>query len=234
MRVARGDCTTDPERLVLTLVRSSHLPWLVHLVPATQSATRKVLLIADSDEFTREFAARLEQDGATVAWASSEAEALGAPVHEFDLIVLDLDFPNTDPLTLLQQLHNGVMTVPVLLLKGEGEPAHIVQRGLDFGASGYVIKHRLPRDPASAGVLDALFKAANGRGDSCPFSAKHEFGRCSVFLPLTIKVADDGAEPTVSCSHLRVGTSDSWRLYPRCAIGDQAARDQYTQDGTPV
>ncbi len=234
MRVARGDCTTDPERLVLTLVRSSHLPWLVHLVPATQSATRKVLLIADSDEFTREFAARLEQDGATVARASSGAEALGTPVHEFDLIVLDLDFPDTDALTLLQQLRNGVMSVPVLLLKGEGEPDHIVQRGLDFGASGYVIKHRLPRDLDSASVLDGLFKAANGRGDSCPFSAKHEFGRCSVFLPLTIKVADDGAEPTISCSHLRVGTSDTWRLYPRCAIGDQAARDQYTQDRTPV
>jgi len=204
------------------------------LVPATQSATRKVLLIADSDEFTREFAARLEQDGATVARASSGAEALGTPVHEFDLIVLDLDFPDTDALTLLQQLRNGVMSVPVLLLKGEGEPDHIVQRGLDFGASGYVIKHRLPRDLDSASVLDGLFKAANGRGDSCPFSAKHEFGRCSVFLPLTIKVADDGAEPTISCSHLRVGTSDTWRLYPRCAIGDQAARDQYTQDRTPV
>ena len=234
MRVARGDCTTDTERLVLTLVRRWNLPWLVPLVPATQSATRKVLLVADSDEFTREFAARLEQDGATVARARSEAEALAAPVHEFDLIVLDLDFPDTDALTLLQQLRNGVMSVPVLLLKGEGEPDHIVQRGLDFGASGYVIKHRLPRDPASASVLDALFKAANGRGDSCPFSAKHEFGRCSVFLPLTIKVADDGAEPTVSCSHLRAGTSDTWRLYPRCAIGDQAARDQYTQDRTPV
>jgi DNA-binding response OmpR family regulator len=101
------------------------------LVPATQSASRKVLLIADSDEFTQEFAARLELDGATVAGASSGAEALAAPVHEFDLIVLDLDFPDTDPLTLLQQLHNGVMAVPVLLLKGEGEPAHIVQRGLD-------------------------------------------------------------------------------------------------------
>ncbi len=219
---------------MLTLVRSSHLPWLDDLQPALQSAPRKVLLIADSDEFTREFAARLEQDSAEVARASSGAEALAAPAHEFDLIVLDLDFRDTDALTLLQQLHNGVMAVPVLLLKGEGEPAHIVQRGLDFGASGYVIKHRLPRDPASAGILDGLFKAANGRGDFCPFSASHEFGRCSVFLPLIIKVADDGAEPTVSCSHLRVGPSDTWRLYPRCAVGDQAARDRYIEDRAPV
>jgi CheY-like chemotaxis protein len=204
------------------------------VVPTVQSGTRKVLLIADSDEFTRQFAEKLEQEGATIARAGSGAEALAAPVGDFDLIVLDLDFPDTDALTLLRQLNNGVMTVPVLLLKGEGEPAHIVQRGLDFGASGYVIKHRLPRDPASAGVLDELFKASNGRGDSCPFSAKHEFGRCSVFLPLNIKVADDGDEPTVSCSHLRIGTSDTWRLYPRCAIGDQAARDRYTEDRAPV
>jgi CheY-like chemotaxis protein len=200
------------------------------VVRAARSATRKVLLIAASDEFTREFAARLEQEGATIARAGSGAEALAAAVHDFDLIVLDLDFPDTDALTLLRQLNTDDMTVPVLLLKGEGEPAHLVQRGLDFGASGYVIKHRLPGDLASASVLDGLFKAANGRGDSCPFSANHEFGRCSVFLPLNIKVADDGAEPTVSCSHLRVGTSDTWRLYPRCAIGDQAARDRYTDD----
>jgi len=200
------------------------------LVPALQSATRNVLLIADSDDFTREFAARLEQEGAKVARATSGAEALAAPVDDFDLIVLDLDFPDTDALTLLRELHNDVMTVPVLLLKGEGEPAHILQRGLDLGASGYVIKHRLPGDLASTPVLEGLFKASNGRGDSCPFSARHEFGRCSVFLPLSIKVADDGAEPTVSCSHLRVGTSDTWRLYPRCAIGDQAARDRYTED----
>jgi len=195
-----------------------------------QSGTRKVLLIADSDQFTREFAEKLEKEGATIARAGSEAEALAAPVDDFDLIVLDLDFPDIDALTLLRQLNNGVMTVPVLLLKGEGEPMHIVQRGLDFGASGYVIKHRLPRDPASSGVLDGLFKPSNGRGDSCPFSAKHEFGRCSVFLPLNINVADDGDEPIVSCSHLRIGTSDTWRLYPRCAIGDQAARDRYTED----
>jgi CheY-like chemotaxis protein len=200
------------------------------VVRAARSATRKVLLIAASDEFTREFAARLEQEGATIARAASGAEALAAAVNDFDLIVIDLDFPDTDALTLLRQLHTDDMTVPVLLLKGEGEPAHLVQRGLDFGASGYVIKHRLPGDLASASVLDGLFKAANGRGDSCPFSANHEFGRCSVFLPLNIKVADDGAEPTVSCSHLRVGTSDTWRLYPRCAIGDQAARDRYTDD----
>jgi CheY-like chemotaxis protein len=200
------------------------------VVPAVQSGTRKVLLIADFDEFTREFAAKLEQEGAKVARAGTGAEALAAPVHDFDLIVLDLDFPETDALTLLRQLHNGVMTVPVLLLKGEGEPAHTVQRGLDFGASGYVIKHRLPGDLGSAKVLDGLFKASNGRGDSCPFSAKREFGRCSVFLPLNITVADDGEEPIVSCSHLRIGTSDTWRLYPRCAIGDQAARDRYTED----
>jgi DNA-binding response OmpR family regulator len=139
------------------------------LVPALQSAARKVLLIADSDEFTRDFAARLEREGAEVVRASSAAEALAALFHDFDAIVLDLDFPDTNALTLMQQLHNGGMTVPVLLLKGEGEPAHIVQRGLDFGASGYVVKHRLPRDLASASVLEGLLKASNGRGDSCPF-----------------------------------------------------------------
>ncbi|HET7465119.1 MAG TPA: hypothetical protein VFL29_00490, partial [Candidatus Dormibacteraeota bacterium] len=111
---------------------------------------------------------------------------------------------------------------------------HVVQRGLDFGASGYVIRHRLPSDLTEVGMLGNLVKASNGRLDACPFSARHEFGRCSVFLPLSINLAEEGDEPAVSCSHLRIGTSDAWRLYPRCAIGDQAARDHYMEDKTPV
>jgi DNA-binding response OmpR family regulator len=199
-------------------------------------AMNRVLLVAPADDFARAFAARLDQEGAHTKLASSAAEALAvAAVDGFDVIVLDLELPDADGLTVLRQLRAGsALLTPILLLKGEGEPAHLVQRGLDFGASGYVIKHRLPRNLATARLLEHLSKAANGRPDACPFSARREFGRCSVFLPLSIAVAEAADEPSVSCSHLRIGTSDTWRLYPRCAIGDQMARDHYLQDKTPV
>ena len=201
-----------------------------------------ILIVAPPDTFTAALAARLEVEGAQVTQAHTASEALAAKQSGFELILLDLELPESDGLAVLRQMYsngnaNGASGVAVLLLKGEGEPAHIVQRGFDFGASGYLIKHRLPHDLSSARILDDLVKAVattGGRRDACPFSARHEFGRCSAFLPLSIASSEEDGEPMISCSHLRIGTSDTWRLYPRCAIGDQPARDRYLADRTPV
>lgn len=203
----------------------------------------KVLLVTADSEFRSALAARLAYEGALVTVAGTGAEALSTELAGFELAILDLELPDIDGLTVLRRLREGgngndaAAPAPIFLLKGEGEPAHIVQRGFDFGASGYVIKHRLPRHLASARILDQLVKAVSligARSDTCPFSSRHEFGRCSVFLPLSLGAGEEGAEPVVSCSHLRIGTSDTWQLYPRCAIGDQAARDRSLEDKNPV
>ena len=202
----------------------------------------RILLAAVADEFRNALATHLQQDGAHVALAGTGAQALTAVKSGFDLIILDLDLPDLDGLSVLRQLRgptngDGVGTPPVLLLKGEGEPSHLLQRGFDFGASGYLIKHRLPAELDSTNILDQILKAMSPdrtRRDVCPFSSRRDFGQCSVYLPLSITVGDDGPEPLISCSHLRVGTADTWRLYPRCAIGDQVARDRYQEDKTPV
>jgi len=204
-------------------------------------ATR-ILLAAVADEFRNGLATHLEQEGAHVALASTGAQALSAVKSGFDLIILDLDLPDLDSLSVLRHLRtpsngDGVATPPVLLLKGEGEPAHLVQRGFDFGASGYLNKHRLPAELDNTKILDQILKALSPEGtrrDVCPFSSRREFGQCSVYLPLNITVGDGGQEPLTTCSHLRVGTADTWRLYPRCAIGDQVARDRYQEDNTPA
>ncbi len=209
----------------------------------------RILLVANGDDdFGRSFRAKLEQEGCRVTTASTGAEALNEARGHFDLILLDLELPELDGLEVLKELRaqaNGNWS-PVFLLKSEGEPTHLVQRGFDFGASGYVIKHRLPPE-SSIGIADQLMKAVSpvngngsaltgpaGRRDVCPFSSRHEFGHCSVFVPLTVSAGEEGVEPTTTCSHLRIGTSDTWRLYPRCAIGDQAARDRYLEDRLPV
>lgn len=198
--------------------------------------------MAPADQFAAGLAARLRDEGAQVTVAESMADAMAKELDGFDIILLDLELTDGEGLSVLRRMHangngNGRAHAPVLLLKGEGEPVHIVQRGFDFGASGYLIKHRMPSNLASARILDQLVKAVSltgARQDTCPFSSRHEFGRCSVFLPLPIAAGEEGIEPLVSCSHLRIGTSDTWRLYPRCAIGDQAARDRYLEDKTPV
>ena len=202
----------------------------------------RILLVAVADEFRNALATHLQQEGAHIALAGTGAQALIAVKSGFDLIILDLDLPDLDGLSVLRQLRtpsNGdaITAPPVLLLKGEGEPSHLVQRGFDFGASGYLIKHRLPAELGNTKILDQILKAMSPDGtrrDVCPFSSRREFGQCPVYLPLSITVGDEGPEPLVSCSHLRVGTADTWRLYPRCAIGDKVARDRYLEDRTPV
>lgn len=197
-------------------------------------ASPKVLLVTGDPEVRSELADRLAREGALVALAGSGAEALATDLGRFELVILDLELPDMDGLAALSALRSaGAVTAPVFLLRGEGEPAHVLQRGLDFGASGYIIKHRMPRDPAALAVVADL-TLGNGRRDACPFSSRREFGRCTVFMPLALTAAEGDGEPSVTCSHLRVGTSDTWRLYPRCAIGDQAARDRYEAERSPA
>jgi len=73
-----------------------------------------------------------------------------------------------------------------------------------------------------------------GSRDVSPSSSRHGLGHCSVFGPLKGSVGEERVRPTTTCRHLRIGTSDTWRLYPRCAIGDQGARDRYLEDRLPV
>lgn len=212
--------------------------------------TVTVLLTAESSELTRTLLSRLEAEGCIVKRTDTGAEALAAAATGFDLILLDLQLPDVEGLEVLRQLRGRPATAstPVFLLKGEGEPAHVLQRGLDFGATGYVSKHRLPSNHGSISMVDHLILASSvpdvyesgnsgpvdARRDTCPYSSRHEFGRCQAFLPLGASPAEKGSGAVVSCSHLRVGAAESWRLYPRCAIGDQAARDRYQEERTPL
>lgn len=216
---------------------------------AGNHATVKVLLTAESNELTRRLRARLEEEGCIVERTDTGAGALAVAATGFDLILLDLELPDVEGLEVLRQLRErpAIASTPIFLLKGEGEPAHILQRGLDFGATGYVSKHRLPSNRASISIDHLILASSeldvsdNGdslpvkaRRDTCPYSSRHEFGRCQAFLPLSASPADHGSGAVVSCSHLRVGAAQAWRLYPRCAIGDQAARDRYQEERTPI
>lgn len=207
-----------------------------------------VLLVAEAGDLMQRLSARLRAEGCSVETARTGAAAVDLAAMSFDLILLDLELP--DSLLALRQMRGqpGSASTSIFLLKGEGEPRHVIQRGFDAGASGFVSKHRLPRHRSLDTIVDRLIRATsrfelngavnalsrNGRPDTCPYSSQLQFGRCPVFLPLNIAPGGAGVEPLVSCSHLRIGTSDTWRLYPRCAIGDQPARDHYLEDGAPL
>jgi len=210
---------------------------------STIEVSLKVLLATEPGEFANTLRAALEESGCEVSLATTSEEALAAGLDSYSAVLLDLDLADVDGLTILQELQEerGRDAPPVILIKGEGEPAHLIQRGLDLGASGYILKHRLPHDLPAAAILELLRgvvsrpdggddrRHAPVRADACPFSMADRFGDCATFLPLNTSIRN-GAGPRVSCSHLRVGTLDTWRLYPRCALGDEHARAKYLRD----
>lgn len=82
----------------------------------------------------------LEQEGFAVDHAATgnEGKTL-AFVNEYDAIVLDLELPDRNGLTILQALRNEGRSTPVLVLTASADSASTV-RALDTGADDYVTK----------------------------------------------------------------------------------------------
>jgi CheY-like chemotaxis protein len=201
-----------------------------------------ILVATASSELARELRAQLEAEGYEVAVVDSGPDALAAAADPRDLILLDLELPGMDGLSVLTHLRsNEGGTTPVVLLKADDEPAHVIQRGFDFGASGYL--NKIAVDGSVGQVVD-LFRqpaphenerrhvprAAMAKGDACPYSSIGIFRNCAAFVPIEIAISNGKTSARTSCSHLRVGAADGWGLYPRCALGDAAAREQYLLD----
>lgn len=225
----------------------------LHDAPSSQPATGqsgglKVLLAAEPGDFATRLRLRLEQGRCTVDVAVPTGDVALKAQEPYDVILVDLETDDLLGLSLLRDLKSTAASVhcPVVLMKGEDQPHHTVQRGLDLGAAGYIVKGRLPAELSTAALFDALGmgspRAASKRPsalrlkgealDACPFSARGTFHDCAAFMPIDALVhADAGLEP-VSCSHLRAGEAHGWQRYPRCAIGGPASRAKYAREQT--
>ena len=85
-------------------------------------------------------AGSLRLGGYAVDWVKLGAQASAAvAVESYDAIVLDLNLPDADGLTLLQQWRNQGVRAPVLILSARDEIHHRVQ-GLNLGADDYLVK----------------------------------------------------------------------------------------------
>jgi two-component system, NarL family, response regulator LiaR len=71
-------------------------------------------------------------------------------VHQTDpdVVLLDIRMPGLDGLAVLDVLRKRHPSVKVVLLSGADDP-HVIQAGLDRGASAFVVKTVDPRDLAS-------------------------------------------------------------------------------------
>jgi two-component system nitrate/nitrite response regulator NarL len=119
----------------------------------------RIILVDDHTLFRKGLAELLEQSGEIEVTAFTgnpdEVEML-LRAHRPDVLILDLNMPGTDGITLMQQLRTDGFELPVLILT-LSEAEDDLARALRAGANGYLLKSMEPDE-----VVDAIQRAQRG------------------------------------------------------------------------
>lgn len=129
---------------------------------ATQG--QRILIAEDDEQVARWLKRVFEEDGhlAEVAFTGTDALRL-ALEQTYNLIVIDLDLPHLDGLSVVRKVRSSGRHMPVLIMTAAGSDSD-VESGLDAGADDFLIK------PVSVQVLRARARAAMRRSGP----AQHE------------------------------------------------------------
>ena len=121
--------------------------------------SNKILIVDDDREIRTLLAEYLDHNGYTAIMAADGPTMWAAMLeHQFELIVLDLNLPGDDGLTLCRNLR-GKSNIPVIMLTARGEPLDRII-GLEMGADDYLPK------PLTFGlfwILECAFLAFPGQ-----------------------------------------------------------------------
>jgi DNA-binding response OmpR family regulator len=133
----------------------------VELEPSRQEEFRPrlVLIVDDDDDQSQALAWRLQGQGFATLTADRGARGLAlARCERPDVVLLDLDLPDIDGLSICEQLADGPETcgIPVIIVSGH-ERRDVVRRARGAGCSFYL---RKPYDPS---VLLMLVEQALAR-----------------------------------------------------------------------
>lgn len=121
-------------------------------------AGESILVVEDTELLRRIYTDKLAQEGYVVHAAADGLEALDLiRNNKIDLVLLDLIMPRMSGLEALEALKADPRTrdVPVIILSNLGQDADI-QRGLDMGASDYLIKNAAKPADVSAKISATL------------------------------------------------------------------------------
>src|SRR6478735_1957316 len=122
-----------------------------------------VLLVEDEENLASLVRAYLEQEGYTVLWAGTGAEALKTLETEpVRLVVLDLTLPDIDGLEVCRQIRKRSQVPVVMLTARDEEPDRLA--GLEAGADDYIGKPFSPRELV-ARMKAVLRRSAPGSGE---------------------------------------------------------------------
>jgi two-component system, OmpR family, response regulator len=141
------------------------------------STPDRILIVDDDQEIRRLLADYLAKNGFdTVPARDGREMAQALERHAIDLVVLDLNLPDADGLTLCRDLrsHPGHANLPVLMLTARGEEADRIV-GIEMGADDYLVKPFSPRE------LLARVKTILRRTRALPPNLRPESQRCLAF-----------------------------------------------------
>ena len=100
----------------------------------------RLLLVEDDEQLGAGIRKALMRDGDHVDWLTDGAQALSAIRSEnFELIILDLQLPGKDGISVLQSMRREGIDTPVLIMTARDTVDERVL-GLDSGADDYVVK----------------------------------------------------------------------------------------------
>lgn len=128
---------------------------------AMNSAVHNILIIEDHQDIAEMLYQYLDARGYALDYAADGVTGLHLAVtNDYQAIVLDLNLPGMDGLTLCEKLRNDARkTTPVLMLTARDTLADKIV-GLDTGADDYLVK------PFELGELDARLRAVMRRTQS--------------------------------------------------------------------
>jgi len=107
--------------------------------------SNKILIVDDDREIRSLLAEYLDHNGYSAVMAA-DGNSMWAAMqdHQFELVVLDLNLPGDDGLTLCRTLRSK-SNLPVIMLTARGEPLDRIL-GLEMGADDYLPKPFEPRE----------------------------------------------------------------------------------------
>ena len=159
----------------------------------------RVALIEDDADLTYTIRLNLERDGYDVTSFANGHEGLVAVEHgAFDFLLLDLNLPDLDGLTICRELRRNPSTVslPILILTARSAE-HDRVTGLELGADDYLTKPFSVRELLAR--IQAILRRARGPEESQVYDDGH-----LRIDPRTLRVTVDGDEVRLAKKELEL------------------------------
>jgi DNA-binding response OmpR family regulator len=120
-----------------------------------------ILIVEDNVSIAKIWSVKLQKESFEVSLAKTGKEGLDlVRENKPDLILMDIMIPGIDGIEVFQQLRQNVETagIPVLFLSSSVKDRSEIQRILDMGAEGFIIKSEISPGDLVARINDVLAK----------------------------------------------------------------------------